>query len=403
MKKRRKNKRKIDLLNFLFYTFLIGFICLLLTETPIIDSNKIDIFIYKIYNFLIGLSFIIPIVLIKKSPKKKKWWSSVFGFIVFLVMICSADVILSIHTNKNENKEETKEVTTKVTYIENVEDKSNLTENELEESFNELIDDNNNKNIEIPLSSKNITVHFIDVGQGDSIFIELPNNQTMLIDAAEANKSEIISNYIKNLNYSTIDYLVGTHPHSDHIGGLSNIINSFEIKYIYMPKAVSTSKTYENLLLTIANKGLKVKSAKAGLNILDTNDLKIDVIAPNSETYTNLNNYSAVIKIKYKNKTFLFTGDAETKSENEITENVKADVIKIGHHGSDTSSGESFVNKVKPEYAIISVGNNNKYDHPFNEIITRWENVGAKVYRTDLNGNIVVTSDGNTIEIKTSK
>lgn len=225
----------------------------------------------------------------------------------------------------------------------------------------------------------------------------------MLIDAGEASKGQVVANYIKLLGYSKINYLIGTHPHTDHIGGLAFIINNFSIESIYMPKAVSSSKTYENLLNTISEKSLKIKTAKAGVNIFYDNNLKIDIIAPNSNSYSDLNNFSAVIKITYGNKNFLFMGDVETKSENEIMTNVSADVIKIGHHGSDTSSGQSFVNKVKAKYAIITVGSNNKYNHPYQTIIDRWTNIGATIYRTDLNGNIVVTSDGNSLDINSSK
>jgi beta-lactamase superfamily II metal-dependent hydrolase len=170
-----------------------------------------------------------------------------------------------------------------------------------------------------------------------------------------------------------------------------------------MPKAISTSKTYENLLNTIAKKKLRIKTAKAGVNILNNNNLKINIIAPNNDSYSNLNNFSAVIKITYGNKFFLFMGDAETKSENEIISNVSADVIKIGHHGSDSSSGQSFINKVNAKYAIISVGSNNKYEHPYQTVIDRWTNSGTIIYRTDINGNIIVTSDGNSIDIISSK
>lgn len=247
-----------------------------------------------------------------------------------------------------------------------------------------------------------LTVHYIDVDQGDAIFIELPNKQTMLIDAGEASKGEIVTKYIKNLNYDKIDYLIGTHPHTDHIGGLAYIINNFTIENIYMPKVNSTSKTYENLLNTILQKDLKVTTAKSGISILNTEELSINIIAPTKD-YSSLNNNSAVIKIEYKEKAFLFMGDAETQSENDITSDISADVIKIGHHGSDTSSGQTFVNKVKPKYVIVMVGNNNKYDHPKQAIINRWSNIGAKIYRTDLNGSIVVTTDGSSINISTDK
>ena len=169
-----------------------------------------------------------------------------------------------------------------------------------------------------------------------------------------------------------------------------------------MPKAVSTSKTYENLLNTISQKGLKIITARAGVNIVNEGNLNINIIAPNRE-YSDLNNSSAVVKITYENRNFLFMGDAETKSENDIISDVSADVIKVGHHGSDTSSGQSFVNKVNPKYAIVMVGNNNQYNHPYQITIDRWVNSGAKVCRTDINGNVIIISDGNSLDINLSR
>lgn len=251
--------------------------------------------------------------------------------------------------------------------------------------------------------NENIKIHFIDVGQGDSIFIELPNNETMLIDAGESSKEEVVSEYINTLGYNKINYIIGTHPHSDHIGGLAHIINSFNIEKIYMPKALSTSKTYENLLNTIYKNNKNIITAKAGIKIIDEDNLKINILAPNNNNYSNLNNYSVVIKINYKSKSFLFMGDAEILSENEILTDVSADIIKIGHHGSDTSSSESFLSKVNPKYAIIMVGENNKYNHPNQTILDRLERNNIITYRTDLNGNIVITSDGNEINVEVSR
>ena len=246
-------------------------------------------------------------------------------------------------------------------------------------------------------SSGTLRVNYIDVGQGDSIFIQLPNNQTMLIDAGEAYKSDNVINYLNNLGITKIDYVIGTHPHTDHIGGLEKVINTFDIGSIYMPRAGSTSKTYEDLLTTISSKGLKVKTAKSGVVVLDEDNLKLEFIAPNSDSYSELNNYSAVLKLTYLDNTFLFMGDAETLSEDEITNEIKADVIKVGHHGSDSSSSIEFVKKVSPEYAIIMVGVGNSYNHPYQSIIDRYESVGAKVLRTDLDGNIVCDSDGKKV------
>lgn len=242
-----------------------------------------------------------------------------------------------------------------------------------------------------------LRVNYIDVGQGDSIFIQLPNNETMLIDAGEAYKSDNVINYLNNLGITKIDYVIGTHPHTDHIGGLEEVINTFDIGSIYMPRASSTSKTYEDLLTTISSKGLKVKTAKSGVVVLDEDNLKLEFIAPNSDSYSELNNYSAVLKLTYLDNTFLFMGDAETLSEEEITSEIKADVIKVGHHGSDSSSSLEFVKKVSPEYAIIMVGEGNSYNHPYQSIIDRYESVGAKVLRTDLDGNIICDCEGSTV------
>ena len=274
-----------------------------------------------------------------------------------------------------------------------------------QDKIKNLFNQNNNKNQNDYINTNNdlLKVHYLDVGQGDSIFVELPNNETMLIDAAESYQSENIINYLKNLNYQKIDYVIGTHPHTDHIGGLKDIINTFEIGKIYMPKVVSTTKTYESLLMAIKDKNLKINTAKAGTSIIDTDALKINILAPNNSTYTELNNYSVVTKITYGTTKFLFMGDAEKLSENEIKENVTADVIKIGHHGSNTSSSIDFIKKVNAKYGIISVGLNNKYNLPKEETITNWENSGTKIYLTSTNGTIRASSDGTNIKIESEK
>lgn len=274
-----------------------------------------------------------------------------------------------------------------------------------QDKIKNLFNQNNNQNQNDYINTNNdlLKVHYLDVGQGDSIFIELPNNETMLIDAAESYQSENIINYLKNLNYQKIDYVIGTHPHTDHIGGLKDIINTFEIGKIYMPKVVSTTKTYESLLMAIKDKNLKINTAKAGTSIIDTDALKINILAPNNSTYTELNNYSVVTKITYGTTKFLFMGDAEKLSENEIKEDVTADVIKIGHHGSNTSSSIDFIKKVNAKYGIISVGLNNKYNLPKEETITNWENSRTKIYSTSTNGTITAISDGTNIKIESEK
>lgn len=243
------------------------------------------------------------------------------------------------------------------------------------------------------LEGKLLKAHYIDVGQGDAIFVELPSGETMLIDAGESSEGEVVKNYIDNLGYTTIDYLVATHPHSDHIGGMAYILKNFTIKNIYMPKVVTNTSTYENLLKTVLKEGLTINTAGNGVTVFNSDDLLVEFIAPVKE-YTDLNNSSAVLKITYKNIKLLFMGDAETESEEDITADVKANIIKVGHHGSDSSSSSKFVEKVKPQYAIVMVGVDNKYNHPSSDIIARWEQVGATVLRTDLNSTIVATTNG---------
>ncbi len=248
-------------------------------------------------------------------------------------------------------------------------------------------------------TSSNLVIHYLDVGEGDSIFIELPNKETMLIDAGTSSSKDYIKNYIENLNYQKIDYVIGTHPHADHIGSLSYIIDNFEIGKIYLPKAKTNTKTYENLLLSIKNKGLLINEAKKGVEIFNLENLKIYFLAPILSEYDNLNNYSAVLKIVFNNKKFLFMGDAETLVEKSLND-VSADVIKIAHHGSDTSSQMEFLKKVNSEYAIISVGLDNIYDLPSATVISNLEKLNNKIYRTDKDGTIVITTDGENIEVR---
>lgn len=262
--------------------------------------------------------------------------------------------------------------------------------------------DYSNNNIDNSGDTNSLKVHFIDVGQGDATFIELPNNKCMLIDAGERSYGGVVKKYISNLGYSEVNYVIGTHPHTDHIGGLEEIVSSFDINYIYLPSVSSNSKTFENLISTISDKKLKINKAKAGISLFSDDNISGYFVAPVNDSYSNLNNYSATLLLKYNNVKFLFMGDAEVLSENEITDNIDVDIIKIGHHGSNTSSGIDFVNRVSARYGIISVGKNS-YGHPNDEVIKRWVSNGASIYRTDINGNIIVNTDGNIININAER
>ncbi len=242
-----------------------------------------------------------------------------------------------------------------------------------------------------------VVVNFLDVGQGDSEFIQLPDGKCMLIDAGISESADVVSERISSLGYEKIDYLVATHPHADHIGGMREIVEGFDIGEIFMPKASTDTKTFENLLQAISDKGLGITTAKAGKVIVNEDDLKIEFLAPVGGGYGNLNNYSAVVKLSYGDNVFLFMGDAEKEAEQEILEKypyyLDADVLKVGHHGSDTASGKKFINAVSPKLAVIEVGVGNSYGHPHSETLKTLSTVGAQVLRTDINGNISVVSD----------
>lgn len=242
-----------------------------------------------------------------------------------------------------------------------------------------------------------LNIHFIDVSQADSILITTPDNKTMLIDAGNNEDGYDIVRYIKNMGIDTIDVLVGTHPHEDHIGGMDNVIDSFKIGSFYMPKVASNTKTYEDVLDAAESKGLRIIAARGGMNIDFSDNVNVEVLAPNSMKYDDLNNYSIVIKLTYKDNSFLFMGDAEKESENEILSrgyDIMADLIKIGHHGSSSSTSEKFIQAVSPKYAVISVGKGNDYGHPHKETMGLLKKYGISVYRTDECGTVVASSDG---------
>ena len=209
----------------------------------------------------------------------------------------------------------------------------------------------------------------------------------MLIDASTNDMGNTVVKYLKDLGISRIDYLVGTHPHEDHIGGLDNVIKNFDIGEIYMPKASSNTKTFEDVLNAIKAKNLKVKAPEIGFKF-NIGDAECEVMSIDN-TSTNANENSIVIQMNCNGVKYLFTGDANNTIESSRKWN-EVDILKVGHHGSSTSSTKAFLNQIKPKIALISVGKDNTYGHPTESALKRLQNVGAKIYRTDESQSVLV-------------
>lgn len=250
-----------------------------------------------------------------------------------------------------------------------------------------------------------LEVHFLDVGQADCILIRTGSN-AMLVDAGKNEDGEQVVSYLQEQGITRLDYVIGTHPHEDHIGGLDNVIRSFEIGQVILPGKTHTSVTYMDVLQAVEDKGVKLTEAAAGQQYT-LGGAAFTVLSPGegADYGDDLNNWSVGIRLVFGENCFVMTGDAESAAEKDILDTglaLGADVWKAGHHGSRTSNSEAILEAVRPEYAVISCGQNNSYGHPDQEVLNRFTELGIQVFRTDQEGSIVAVSDGKEITWSTS-
>lgn len=253
-----------------------------------------------------------------------------------------------------------------------------------------------------------LKIQVLDVGQGDAILIRT-DSQVVLIDTGDIQTREKLVQYIKNQGITTIDKVIITHPHADHLGGIPAIFDNFAVKQIYDSGLTTTTSLYNQYLTAVQKKNIPFKTVSAG-NVIDIGaGVTLKVLGPEKPFITNseLNNNSVVLKLVYGNFAMLLPGDAEREAETRIIERygneLKSSILKAGHHGSSTSSTTSFLKAVSPEAIIISVGQNNDYHHPHPSVMKRYADFKAKIYRTDNDGIITITSDGQNYNVSKEK
>lgn len=249
-----------------------------------------------------------------------------------------------------------------------------------------------------------LKVHFIDVGQADAALL-ISGDSAMLIDGGNVGDSSRIYSYLDRLGISHLDYIVGTHAHEDHMGGLSGALQKASVGVIYAPRTENDAKFYQSFKSKVASAGKSITHPDSGTSF-NLGSCSVELYCPTYENEDDLNNTSIITKVVCGDTSFLFTGDAEYSEEHDILSqgyDLSATVLKAGHHGSDTSSSYQFLREVMPEYVVISVGKGNQYGHPDEDALSRFRDAGAKVYRTDLQGDIIVESNGKDITVTTAR
>ena len=251
----------------------------------------------------------------------------------------------------------------------------------------------------IPVEGE-IVVHFIDVGQGDSTLIQTTQG-SVLIDGGDNHMGGRVADYLRRAGVTELAYIIATHPHADHIGGLIEVLDQFPVGTLIMPPVAHTTITFERFLEAIEDSGVPLQTPVAG-STFNVGDALFTIIAPNSTGHSNLNDYSVSLRITHGTTGFIFTGDAEAAAELEMIaagHNLSADVLRVGHHGSSTSTTQEFLDAVNPSIAVVSAGAGNSYGHPHNTVMSRLRVAGVRIYRTDHHGNIAIVSNGANLTV----
>ena len=257
--------------------------------------------------------------------------------------------------------------------------------------------------IEVPEVTGELAVHYIDVGQADCTLLEC-GGKTMLIDGGNVDDSSLVVSYLKSQGIGHLDYVVCTHAHEDHAGGLSGPLNTCTVGQVFAPVTEYDSVPFEYFLKYTAGQGLEVTVPEADSSFL-LGEARVIVLGPR-KTYEEPNDTSIVLRVDHGENSFLFTGDMEATAEDDLLADqceLNVDVLKVGHHGSNTSSSYVFLREVMPRYGVISCGTDNSYGHPHEEVTSRLYDAGVTVYRTDEQGTVVARSDGKTISFLTEK
>lgn len=324
-----------------------------------------------------------------KSGNKKLW----IAVIIFVLMIAGA---IGNHSDNKKEKSGSESSVATEAQAETETESNTESGGDTEDFVTEGVISNTYKTD--GSSAGQMQVHFIDVGQGDATLISCDGHY-MLIDAGNNDKGTTVQSYLMSQGVEKLDYVIGTHPDADHIGGLDVVIYKFDCDTIIMPDVANDTRTYDDVVQAMKSKGYQTTYPVVG-ETYTLGGATFTIVAPNADYGNDMNDWSVGVLVQNGNNRFLFTGDAEEKAEEDILNNgidISADVYAAAHHGSKTATSQAFLDKVSPTYVVISAGEGNKYGHPHAEVLNRLRAAGISVFRTDEQGTIVATSDGNDI------